>query len=72
MPVRTVDGTISDLQTWPWNLFGYALQFDAAGRSGSRMIDFEAMALHLLALERAARSHGIGIRRAGDAAFHLQ
>jgi penicillin-insensitive murein endopeptidase len=63
VPVRSVDGAVSELPTWPWNLFGYAVQFDAAGRSGSSMIDFEAMALHLLALERAARSRGIGIRR---------
>jgi penicillin-insensitive murein endopeptidase len=63
VPVRTVDGAVSELPTWPWNLFGYAVQFDKTGRLGSRAIDFEAMALHLLALDRAARAHGIGIRR---------
>lgn len=63
VPVRTLDGAVSELPTWPWALFGYAVQFDKAGRSGSRTIDFEAMALHLLALDRATRAHGIGIRR---------
>ena len=47
----------------PFNLFGYATQFDRDGRSGSNTIDFEAMALYLLSLERAARARGIGIRR---------
>ena len=63
VPVRVLDGAVSELPTWPWNLFGYAVQFDKTGRSGSNAIDFEAMALHLLALDRAARAHGIGIRR---------
>jgi penicillin-insensitive murein endopeptidase len=63
VPVRTRDDKVSELPTWPFNLFGYAVNFDSTGRSGSRKIDFEAMALHLLALDRAARAHGIGIRR---------
>jgi hypothetical protein len=44
-------------------LFGCTSSFDRTGRSGSYRIDFEAMALHLQALARAARGHGIGIRR---------
>jgi penicillin-insensitive murein DD-endopeptidase len=63
VPVRSSDGKVSQLSISPLNLFGYATQFDRDGRSGSYTIDFEAMALHLLALERAARAHGIGIRR---------
>ena len=63
VPVRSSDGKVSQLPISPFNLFGYATQFDREGRSGSNTIDFEAMALHLLALERAARAHGIGIRR---------
>ena len=57
------EGKVSQLPISSFNLFGYAIQFDRNGRSGSNAIDFEAMALHLLALERAARAHGIGIRR---------
>jgi penicillin-insensitive murein endopeptidase len=63
VPVRSSDGKVSQLSISPLNLFGYATQFDRDGRSGSNTIDFEAMALHLLALERASRAHGIGIRR---------
>jgi penicillin-insensitive murein endopeptidase len=63
VPVRSSDGKVTQLSISPFNLFGYATQFDRDGRSGSNTIDFEAMALHLLALERAARARGIGIRR---------
>ena len=63
VPVRTLEGKVSQLPISSFNLFGYGIQFDRNGRSGSNTIDFEAMALHLLALERAARAHGIGIRR---------
>jgi penicillin-insensitive murein DD-endopeptidase len=63
VPIRSFDGRVSQLSISPFNLFGYATQFDRNGRSGSNTIDFEAMALHLLALDRAARAHGIGIRR---------
>ena len=63
VPVRTSDGKVSELPTSPFNLFGYAVQFDSSGRSGVHRLDFEAMALHLSALDRAARAHGISIRR---------
>jgi len=63
VPVRTLEGKVSLLPTSSFTLFGYANRFDRSGRSGSNVIDFEAMALHLLALERAAHRHGIGIRR---------
>jgi penicillin-insensitive murein endopeptidase len=63
VPVRTLDGQVSTVSTSPFNLFGYANEFDSAGRSGAYRLDFEAMALHLLGLDQAARSHGIRIRR---------
>ena len=63
VPVRTLEGQVSLLPTSSFTLFGYANRFDRSGRSGANAIDFEAMALHLLALERAAHRHGIGIRR---------
>jgi penicillin-insensitive murein endopeptidase len=63
VPVRTLNGEVAELPTSPFNLFGYAVRFDNAGRTGSLRLDFEAMGLHLLALERAAQAHGIGIRR---------
>jgi penicillin-insensitive murein endopeptidase len=63
VPVRTLDGQVSELPTSPFNQFGYAVEFDNSGRAGSHRLDFVAMAMHLLALDRAARAHGIGIRR---------
>jgi penicillin-insensitive murein endopeptidase len=63
VPVRGADDKVTELPTWPYNLFGYAINFDGAGRSGSLKLDFEAMAQHLLALDRAARARGIGIQR---------
>lgn len=63
VPTRTLDGQVSQLPTSPFNRLGYAVEFDSAGRAGSLLIDFEAMGLHLLALDRAARAHGIRIQR---------
>lgn len=61
VPVRTADGAVSELPTHILNQFGYGLDFDRQGRAGDYQIDFEAMALHLLALEAAAKEHGVRI-----------
>jgi penicillin-insensitive murein DD-endopeptidase len=63
VPVRSSGGQGDATVNLAVQSIGYATQFDRDGRSGSNTIDFEAMALHLLALERAARARGIGIRR---------
>jgi penicillin-insensitive murein endopeptidase len=63
VPVRTLDGRVSELPTWPFNLYGYGVRFDGTGKSGSLEIDFEAIGAHLLALERAARARRIRIGR---------
>lgn len=63
VPTRTLDGQVSELPTWLFNQFGYSVEFDGAGRAGSQTIDFEAMGLHLLALDKAARAHGVRIQR---------
>lgn len=63
VPVRTLDGQVAELPASPFNQLGYAVEFDSGGRSGSYRIDFEAMALHLLALDGAARAHGIRVQR---------
>jgi penicillin-insensitive murein endopeptidase len=63
VPVRTESGAVATSPASIFNLFGYGLDFDKSGRSGSYHIDFEAIALHLLALDKAARAHGISIRR---------
>ena len=63
VPVRTLDGKVSELPTSIVNLYGYAIDFDRTGQAGPDRIDFQAMALHLLALDQAARAHGISIAR---------
>jgi penicillin-insensitive murein endopeptidase len=73
VPTRTEDGQVSELPTWIFNRFGYSVEFDSAGRAGSLLIDFEAMGLHLLALDRAARANGIRIQRViFDPALHAR
>ncbi|HEY5827676.1 MAG: penicillin-insensitive murein endopeptidase [Hyphomicrobiaceae bacterium] len=70
VPTRT-DGQVSELPTSPFNKFGYSVEFDGAGRAGSLLIDFEAMGLHLLALDKAARANGTRIQRViFDPALH--
>lgn len=61
VPVRSSDGSVSELPTHILNKFGYGVDFDNQGRAGGYQIDFEAMALHLLALEEAAKAHGLRI-----------
>lgn len=63
VPVRTLDGAVAELPASPLNKLGYSIDFDSSGRSGGMQLDFEAMALHLLALDKAARASGIGITR---------
>lgn len=62
VPVRTTDGTVTDIPTHAFNRFGYDMEFDNSGRSGSYQIDFEAMALHIIALDKAAKVHGARIQ----------
>lgn len=63
VPVRNDAGESVALPTYPWNKYGYDIEFDQNGRYDDLVIDFEAMALHLLALKRAADQRGVGIRR---------
>jgi penicillin-insensitive murein endopeptidase len=63
VPVRTADGKVTEVPTSLFNQFGYALRFDKNGRFGALTLDFEAMGEHLLALDKAARAHGIRIGR---------
>lgn len=61
VPVRSAGGAPRTLPTAPWRKFGYAVEFDADGRAGDLRIDFDAVAAHLAALERAAARHGLAI-----------
>lgn len=64
VPVRIgpAPGIVSEVPTHIFNQFGYALDFDRQGQAGDYRIDFEAMALHLMALEKAAKAHGIRVQ----------
>lgn len=63
VPVRTADGRVAEMPTTLYNDDGYKLELDEGGRHETLRIDFDAMALHLLALDEAARRNGIAIRR---------
>lgn len=63
VPVRDKSGRSVALPTHPLNRYGYDLEFDRRGRMKGYRIDFEAIALHLEALDRSAKKHGIGIER---------
>lgn len=63
VPVRDRSGRSVPLPTGVSNKWGYSIEFNQNGRAGNYVIDFDAMAAHLLALDRAARASGIGIRR---------
>lgn len=63
VPVRTADGRVAEVPTTLFNDYGYSITFDEGGRHEALKVDFDAMALHLLALDTAARRNGIAIRR---------
>ncbi len=46
-----------------WKGWGYGLDFDNKGKKGALEIDFSATAKHLLALEQAAKKHGLRIKK---------
>jgi penicillin-insensitive murein endopeptidase len=63
VPVRDAAGDPAELPTGPAWKFGYAHEFDVDGREGDLLIDDTAIVAHLLALDRAARRHGLRIDR---------
>lgn len=46
-----------------FNLWGYRLEFDNKGKKGNLEIDYETMAKHIIALEKAAAKNGLGIQK---------
>jgi penicillin-insensitive murein endopeptidase len=63
VPVKNGAGESVPLPTWPTNKFGYSIDFDPRGRYDDLAIDFEAMALHIESLSRAAAKADVGISR---------
>ncbi|MEJ2229252.1 MAG: penicillin-insensitive murein endopeptidase [Alphaproteobacteria bacterium] len=64
-PVRDSAGKVQELTGSVVNMLGYAIRFDNKGRGKGHdlNIDFEAMAKHLIALNKAAKKHHIRISR---------
>jgi len=63
VPVRDGRGQPVSFPRSMWTGGFYAVDMDNEGRFAGGWIDFEAMAAHLTALQRAAAASGIGIRR---------
>jgi penicillin-insensitive murein endopeptidase len=63
VPVRDAGGAVATVPTGIEVKFGYDLEFDDTGRVGELRIDNAALAAHLLALDAAARRHGLRIDR---------
>ncbi len=58
VPVVNGAGASVHLPTHALNKYGYDIEFDAQGRYGEYRIDYEALAAHIVALDRAARNKG--------------
>ena len=63
VPLRDATGAVALLPASATNKYGYAHEFDAQGRLGELAIDNAAIVAHLLALDAAARAHGLRIER---------
>ncbi len=63
MPVVDSAGAPARFGTWPWNKFGYGIEFEAQGRRGDLRIDFEYLAGFLLELQSEAAARGLAIER---------
>lgn len=63
VPVTDSKGRSVTLPANALNKLGYDIEFDARGRYRDYAIDYDAMALHLLELKKAADKHGVKIWR---------
>ncbi len=63
VPVIDSTGTSVHLPTNLLNKLGYSIEFDKNSRFEGYRIDYDAMAAHIVALDRAAKSNGHGLWR---------
>lgn len=64
VPLRTDRGASVQVPASIFNKLGYNVKFDDEGYGANGVrIDFEAIAQHLVALDKASRKHGIKINR---------
>jgi len=62
-PVLNNDGESVHLPTHALNKFGYNIEFDNQGRYENYVIDYEALALHIVYLHRHAKAMGFDVWR---------
>ncbi|RCU51568.1 replication initiation protein [Corallincola holothuriorum] len=62
-PVRDSEGRSVHLPTNLFNKFGYNIEFDQLGVYDGMVIDYEALAAHIVALDKAANALGYGLWR---------
>lgn len=63
VPVINDGGVSVPLPTNVLNRYGYSIEFTLDGRFDGLVIDYDAIASHLAALDEAARKRGSGITR---------
>jgi penicillin-insensitive murein endopeptidase len=63
VPVRDATGQSVRLPASALNKFGYAWEFNDAGKAAGLTIDFEALGAHLLALDRAGKQWHAPVQR---------
>lgn len=63
VPVTNRAGKSVHLPTHYFNKLGYAIEFDERGKYDEYQIDYEALAAHIVALHKAAKSNGAGLWR---------
>lgn len=63
MPVNGKSGQPSVLPVYPWNKFGYGIDFTKTGTYKELQIDWKAVVNHWLALKEAGEKYGVAIGR---------
>lgn len=63
VPVTEENGKSVHLPTHYFNKLGYSIEFDNTGKYEKYKIDFDAMAAHIVSLNRTAVNSGVGLRR---------
>lgn len=63
VPVLNEEGRSVHLPTHILNKFGYSIEFDSIGKYGRYVIDYEALAAHIVALHKSAIDRGVDLWR---------
>lgn len=62
-PVINPNGESVHLPTVPKNRFGYDIEFNKNDQFQHYSIDYDALAAHIVALDKQAKAHGVGVWR---------